>query len=67
MNLIFFTTEIKPFKAKTGVMVSPCGCQLKDGRKGFFLGEDWRREIEAKGLTVEIITKQDIKQDETPN
>lgn len=64
MKLIFFTRYIKPFKAAIGVQVSPCPCELKDGRKGYFLGEDWREEIEGKGVTVELITKEDLKQEE---
>lgn len=59
--MIFFTTHIEPFRASTGMLVSPCQCELKDGRKGYFLGDDWREEIEAKGVTVELITKDDLK------
>lgn len=64
--LIFFTEEITPFKAKSGVMISPCSCELKDGRKGYFLGIDWKQEIEAK-TTVEIITKGDYQENEWMN
>lgn len=63
MELIFFTKEIKPFKAKSGVTVSPCPCELKDGREGYFLGIDWKDEIEAK-TQVELISKDDLKQNE---
>lgn len=62
--MIFWTKHIEPFTASTGMLVSPCQCELKDGRKGYFLGENWREEIEAKGVTVEIITKADLKQQE---
>lgn len=62
--MIFFTTHIEPFRALTGMLVSPCACELKDGRKGYFLGDDWIEEIEAKGITVEEITKEDLKQEE---
>lgn len=62
MDLIFWTTEIKPFKAQTRNCV-PCLCELKDGRKGWFLGEDWKEEIEAK-TEVELISKNDLKEEE---
>lgn len=63
ITLIFFTAEITPFKAQSGVMVSPCPCELKDGRNGWFLGEDWKDEIIAK-TTVELISKEDLKQEQ---
>lgn len=62
--MIFFTTHIEPFTASTGMLVSPCQCELKNGRKGYFLGEDWKEEIKGKGVTVEIITKADLKEQE---
>lgn len=63
ITLIFFTTEITTFKAQSGVMISPCICELKDGRNGWFLGADWKDEIEAK-TQVELITKDDLKQEQ---
>ena len=63
-TLIFWEAEIQPFKAATGVQVTPMACELIDGRTGYFLGSDWQAEIEAKGVTVEGIEKVDIKQDE---
>ena len=59
--MIFWTEHIEPFKAGTRNCV-PCACELKDGRIGYFLGNDWKQEIEAKGVTVEIITKADLKE-----
>lgn len=61
--MIFFTTLIEPFIASTGMLVLPCHCELKDGRTGYFLGDDWKEEIEAKAVTVEIITKEDLKEE----
>jgi len=61
--LIFWTTFLKPFKAKTGMRVSPAPCELIDGRTGYCLGADWREEIEAKGVEVEEISKEQIKQE----
>lgn len=61
--MIFWTEKIEPFKAGTRNCV-PCACELKDERTGYFLGEDWREEIEGKGVSVEIITKEDLKQEE---
>jgi|11BtaG_2_1085332.scaffolds.fasta_scaffold195945_2 hypothetical protein len=62
-SLIFFEDEINPFKSVIGVTVSPQKVELKDGRKGYFLGDDWREEMESKGGTVEVITKNDLKVD----
>lgn len=61
-SLIFWQTEIQPFTAATGVQVTPCACELKDGRTGYYLGFDWKQEIEAKGATVELITTDNLVQ-----
>lgn len=62
--MIFFTKKIEPFKAEKGMQVSPIPCELTDNRTGFFLGDEWTTEIEAKGGEVETITKEDLKKDE---
>lgn len=62
MELIFFTDGTK-FKSGTR-NCAPIPCELKDGRKGFYLGNDWKEEIESRGITTEQITKNDIKIDE---
>jgi len=61
--LIFWTTFLKPFKAKTGMQITPVPCELIDGITGYYLGADWRKEIEAKGVKVEEISKEQIKQE----
>jgi hypothetical protein len=63
-TLIFFTTEVAPFKSTTGMNVVPVPCTLTDERTGWFLGKDWQEEIEAKGVTVELIEKTDLVQEE---
>ena len=62
--MIFFTENIKPFKAASGVNIVPCECQLKDGRTGYFLGVDWAIEIVSLGVSIEPITKDDLKVEE---
>ena len=59
--MIFWTENIQPFKSGTRNCV-PCACELKDGRAGYFLGDDWKNEIEGRGVTIEIITKADLKE-----
>jgi len=61
-KLIFFTTEVAPFTATTGMNVVPIPCTLTDERTGWYLSKAWQEEIEAKGVTVEIITVSDIKE-----
>ena len=63
-TLIFFTTEVAPFTATTGMNVSPIPCTLTDERTGWYLGKAWQEEIEAKGVTVELIEKTDLVQEE---
>ena len=58
--MIFFTDSIKPFKAKNGMQVSPIPTELKDGRKGFMLDDDWNSEITSKDIKTEVISKDDI-------
>lgn len=64
--MIFFTEKIKPFYEKGNPhIVSPIGeVTLKDNRIGYVLGDDKKASIEAKGVSVEIISKDDIKIDE---
>lgn len=62
--MIYFTKNIPPFNAANGMRVSPIACELKDNRTGYYLGKDWREEIEAKGATVELIEKKDLKTEE---
>ena len=59
--MIFFSEDIPKFKAGADV-INPIPCELKDGRRGYFLGDDWQIEIEAKGATVEQIEKSQINQ-----
>ena len=61
--LIFWETFLEPFIASSGMRVSPAPCELIDGRTGYCLGADWREEIEAKGVEVEEISKEQIKQE----
>jgi len=63
-TLIFFTTEVAPFTATTGMNVVPIPCTLTDERTGWYLGKAWQEEIEAKGVTVELIEKTDLVQEE---
>lgn len=65
-ELIFWTTEIAPFKS-TGVRtkdmpIVPFAVELKDGRKGFAIGKDWKEELEAHAkIMTEEISKEDLK------
>ena len=59
--MIFFTQNIAQFIASNNMKVSPIPCELTDDRTGYFLGSDWKAEIEAKGIIVEQITKEQIK------
>ena len=61
--MIYFEEEIMPFKAGAD-MCRPIPCELKDNRQGYYLGDDWKEEIEAKGATTEPIEKQDLKIEE---
>jgi len=63
-TLIFFTTEVALFTATTGMNVSPIPCTLTDERTGWYLSKAWQEEIEAKGVTVELIEKTDLVQEE---
>ena len=59
--MIFFTTEVAPFKSKKGMQILPSPkIKLKDGRSGYTLGVVWEDEIKAKGIAVDYITKDDI-------
>ena len=58
--MIFFTDKIKPYKLKNGIQVSPIPTKLKDGRFGYFLGEDWKNEITSKSIKTEVISKDNI-------
>lgn len=62
--MIYFEKEIKPFKTSKGMKVNPIPCELKDSRKGYYLGYNWKEEIEAKGATTELIKKEDLKIEE---
>ena len=46
--------------------VVPIPCTLIDERTGYYLGKDWKDEIEGKGITVELITKEDLVVSEIP-
>ncbi len=59
--LIFFTQKIEDFKSANGMNVSPRACEKTDNTAGFYLGEYWKSEVEAKGATVEVISKDDLK------
>ena len=59
--MIFFEENINSFTVANGMQVTPIPCELNDSRQGFYLGEDWKEEIEAKGATVELIEKEDLK------
>jgi|GEM_PF-2714051 len=65
-KLIFFTTEVAPFTATIKMNVVPIPCTLIDERTGYYLGKDWKDEIEGKGITVELITKEDLVVSEIP-
>ena len=58
--MIFFTDKIEPYKLKNGIQVSPIPTELKDGRKGFMLDDDWNSEITSKDIKAEVISKDDI-------
>ena len=62
MELIFFTDGTK-FKSGTR-NCAPIPCELKDGRNGYYLGDDWKETIEGRGIATEPITFDDIKQPE---
>ena len=59
--MIFFEEDIQPFTAASGMKITPISCELKDNRQGYYLGDEWKEEIEAKGTTTELITKEDLK------
>lgn len=59
--MIFFLDQIDPFVAETGMKVTPIPITLLDNRSGFVLGDEWKDEIEAKGITVEIIDQSDLQ------
>lgn len=62
MEVLFYTKDIPMFTSKTGMKVKGQFKELKDGRKGFVLGANWKEEIETK-TEVEFISKNDLKQD----
>ena len=65
--MIFFQEKIAPFRPNgygEKHLINPNKCDLVDGRNGYFLADDKKDLIEAKGATVEHITKDQIKQDE---
>ena len=57
--MIFFEQHIEPFEVK-GTRISPIECELKDGRKGYFLDDLKAIEIVKKGATIEYIDKSQI-------
>lgn len=59
--MIFFEENIQPFTAENGMKIKPISCELKDNRQGYYLGDEWKEEIESKGATTEQITKDDLK------
>lgn len=63
--MIFFTEKIKPFYEKGNPhIVKPIPVTLKNNTQGYILGEDKRALIESRGVSVEVISKDDIKVDE---
>lgn len=58
--MIYFEENIQPFTAESGMKVSPIACELTDNRQGYYLGDEWKEEVEAKGATTEQITKDDL-------
>ena len=65
--MIFFQENIAPFRPNgysENHLITPNECELVDGRHGYFLADDKKDLIEAKGATIEPITKNQIKQDE---
>ena len=61
--MIFFTNGTE-FNTESGMSVVPFSVELKDGRKGYYLSEKWKPEIESRGITIEPITKNDLKIDD---
>lgn len=59
--MIFFEKQIEPFFISENNRINPIPCTLIDGRNGFFLGDDKKSEIEAKGAIVEQVAKEQIK------
>ena len=60
-GLIFFETEVIPYKVFNGkVQVSPIPCQLENGKKGYYLGDDWDVEVKGKGASTESVLREKI-------
>lgn len=63
--MIFFTEQIDTFYEEGNPHpITPISVTLKDNRVGYFLGDDKRNAIEAKGISVNIISHDDMEIDE---
>lgn len=59
-KIIFFTKKLNAFKSKKGNYIQGIPCELKTNEKGFYLGKDWQKEIEAKGVKTRVISFDEI-------